>query len=509
MYRVTPGLDHPLHSSASTQQLEATAVASLPPHTLMQRAGLALAKLARALAPHARTVWVACGPGNNGGDGLEAAMHLHQHRQQHGMTVVVTWLGTPEHCPQDTRRSWERAQEAGVYFANQPPTHLGPADLCIDALLGVGLSASKEPPWADSHPLHHTLAQVRACAAPVLAVDLPSGLLADTGQFAAGLAPSPGAMVTSARHTLSLLTLKPGLFTGAGRDASGSIWFDDLGCPSPDTASAWLNASPHQPPTRLHASHKGSFGDVVVIGGEGLHQRGMGMGGAAILAARAALHSGAGRVLLCLHDSDSPTIDLVQPELMLRHWKALQLDALTVVCGCGGGVAIHAVLPQVLACSAQLVLDADALNAIATDPLLQEALQARHNRQHPTVLTPHPLEAARLLDTNVAWVQAQRLQAAEQLVQRFGCVVVLKGSGTVIAAPGQAPRINPTGNGRLASAGTGDILAGMIGAGLATGMDAHTAACHAVFTHGQAADGWPPDTPLTANALACQLMPLG
>lgn len=516
-HRITPGLARALHGSASTQQLEATAAASLPPHTLMQRAGLALAQLARALAPHARTIWIACGPGNNGGDGLEAALHLHQHGQAHGVAVVVTWLGRPEHCPEDARRSWQRAQQAGVCFAPQPPD-LGPADLCIDALLGVGLSDSGPSSslssaagrtWPEGHPLLHTLAQVRTCAAPVLAVDLPSGLLADTGQFAAGLAPAPGASAASARYTLSLLTLKPGLFTGAGRDAAGSIWLDDLACPSPDTADAWLNARPSQPATRPHASHKGSFGDVAVVGGEGLHQRGMGMAGAAVLAARAALHSGAGRVLLCLHDSDSPTIDLVQPELMLRHLQALQLDQLTVVCGCGGGVAVHAVLPAVLAHSAQLVLDADALNAIAADPLLQEALQARKSHPHSTILTPHPLEAARLLGTDVAGVQAQRLQTAEQLSQRFGCVVVLKGSGTVIAAPEQPPRINPTGNGRLACAGTGDVLAGMIGACLAAGMSAHAAACHAVFAHGQAADHWPPNTPLTANALACQLMPLG
>ncbi len=503
MHRITPGPAHALHDSASTRRLEMAAAAQLPAHTLMQRAGLAVARLARALAPHARHIWIACGPGNNGGDGLEAAMHL----QQQGLSVQVTWLGQPERLPDDAHRSWQRARDAGVGFTDHPPAGLGPQDLCIDALLGIGLSASGQHILPAQHPLRTTLSQVQTCAAPVLAVDVPSGLLADSGQFAPGLAPS--ARFThpiSPRHTLSLLTLKPGLFTGLGRDVAGSIWLDDLGCPaSAAPATAWLNPQP-VPVLRAHASHKGSYGDVAVVGGEGLHQRGMGMGGAALLAARAALHSGAGRVLLCLRDHASPGIDIVQPELMLRHFQALQLPQLTVVCGCGGGEAIRAVLPQVLAQSAQLVLDADALNAIAADTVLQQALQARQSR--PTVLTPHPLEAARLLGTSVQQVQAQRLSAAQALAQRFACVVVLKGSGSVITAPGQTPYLNPTGNARLASAGTGDVLAGMVGAALASGAEAHSAACHAVFTHGVVADGWPRHQPLTANALACRLLPL-
>jgi hydroxyethylthiazole kinase-like uncharacterized protein yjeF len=196
------------------------------------------------------------------------------------------------------------------------------------------------------------------------------------------------------------------------------------------------------------------------------------MTGAALLAGRAALHSGAGRVMVALLDGGELALDLLQPELMLRRFDALQLEHITVVCGCGGGDAVRAVLAPVLQRAAQLVLDADALNAIAADSALQAALQARAQRDQPTVLTPHPLEAARLLGSNTnintninaAHVQAQRLQAAQQLAERFGCVVVLKGSGTVVAAPSQIAHINPTGNARLASAGTGDVLAGMIGA---------------------------------------------
>jgi hydroxyethylthiazole kinase-like uncharacterized protein yjeF len=326
-----------------------------------------------------------------------------------------------------------------------------------------------------------------AGAAPVLAVDLPSGLDTDTG---AGHA-------VRATHTLALLSLKPGLFTAAGRDASSEVWFDDLGVDDPaQEPSAWL-AGPPVSSLRLHASHKGSYGDVAVIGGA------PGMTGAALLAASAALHAGAGRVFAALLDGGTLSVDASQPELMFRAWDSLDLSGMAVACGCGGGDAIRAVLPKVLATARALVLDADALNAIAADTQLQSLLRTRARRERPTVLTPHPLEAARLLGCSAPQVQRDRLLASRELVQRFGCVVVLKGSGTVIAAPGLPPTINPTGNARLATAGTGDVLAGMVASRLATGAAAADAAAGAVYAHGLAADRWPADRPLTACALAC------
>lgn len=241
---------------------------------------------------------------------------------------------------------------------------------------------------------------------------------------------------------------------------------------------------------------------MAIVGGEGLALRGMGMTGAALLAGSAALHGGAGRVLVSLLDQDQTTEIHTQPELMLRRFEALELESLSVVCGCGGGQAVRTVLPAVLQRAQALVLDADALNIISTDGALQQALTARSARQHPTVLTPHPLEAARLLHTTSAQVQAHRLMAARELAKKFQCTVVLKGSGTVIAHPDDIPHINPTGNGSLATAGTGDVLAGVIGAGLAAGMTPLQAALRAVFAHGEAADTWPLDEPLTAGALA-------
>ena len=500
MHPITPQQPHPLFNTAATRRMEQQATATLPPHTLMQRAGLAVARLAQALAPHAHTVWIACGPGNNGGDGLEAATHL----QRAGRRVVVTWLGTPEQAPADARQSWQRAQAAGVAWADAAPTNMTAADLCIDTLLGIGIS-STAPARAPDHRLRALLTALQHSPAPVLAVDLPSGLDADTGQFAAGLVlpavPASG-QPAPPRHTLSLLTLKPGLFTAAGRDAAGSVWLDDLGVsPAQEPPSAWL-AGPALPASRSHASHKGSYGDVAVVGGEGLAARGLGMTGAALLAASAALHAGAGRVLVALLDDGQMAVDGAQPELMFRRFDALTLEQLTVVCGCGGGKAVRAVLPAVLAKAARLVLDADALNAVATDTTLRTLVSDRAEQGQPTVLTPHPLEAARLLGWSTAEVQADRLNAAQQLAQQFHCVVVLKGSGTVMAAPGFTPVINPTGNAKLATAGTGDVLAGMVGAHQAAGTPAPQAASQAVYQHGLAADRWPAGQALTASALA-------
>ena len=472
MQRVTPDRPWPLHDVAAIRRLEQAAAASLPPHTLMQRAGLATARLALALAPHARTIWVACGPGNNGGDGFEAAMQL----KQWGKEPVVTWLGDEARAPADARASLQRARAAGVAFAATPP---GAYDFALDALLGIG--STRAPEGA----LREHIRLLNAGRAPVLAVDVPSGLNADSGQATA---------VVHAQHTLSLLALKPGLFTAQGRDAAGSVWFDDLQVDADAEAPVATLSGPPAATPRLHASHKGSYGDVAVIAGA------PGMAGAALLAGRAALHHGAGRVFVGFLDPQAPALDPLHADLMVRAWDRLDLPAMAVACGCGGGEAVREALPRVLG-ARTLVLDADALNAVAADPLLQALVQARGRRGAPTVLTPHPLEAARLLAKDTAAVQSDRIACARELAQRFASVVVLKGSGTIIAAPDGRTNINPTGNARLAIAGTGDVLAGMVAARLAQGERAFDAAAQAVYVHGLAADRWPADRPLTAGAL--------
>jgi hydroxyethylthiazole kinase-like uncharacterized protein yjeF len=498
----------PLYGVAATRRLEQQAAAALPPHTLMQRAGLSAARLSLALAPHAQHLWIACGPGNNGGDGLEAALHLHQW----GKTVTVSWLGARSEregkLPADARVSLQRARAAGVPFSDGPPPDW---DFAIDALLGIGATPRAGDTSAEASQLSLWLHRLRSSSQPVLAFDIPSGLQADTG---ADIAPESIAAYADpkragARFCLSFLSLKPGLFTAAGRDLAGQVWWDDLGITAPPDMApdAWLagqdRAGLRGRDRASHSSHKGSFGDVAVVGGESAGATHM--AGAALLAARAALHAGAGRVFVTLLGSPALNVDPQQPELMFRSLGALDLAHQVVVCGCGGGDAIARVLPLILSRSASLVLDADGLNAIACDTQLQTQLRARAARGWRTILSPHPLEAARLLGSNTAAVQANRLDAASRLAAQFQCVVVLKGSGTVIAAPGDIPVINPTGNARLATAGTGDVLAGMLGAALAARRTAFEAACSAVLRHGQLADDWTaqhPGRPLTASLLA-------
>jgi ADP-dependent NAD(P)H-hydrate dehydratase / NAD(P)H-hydrate epimerase len=473
-----PPLPQPLWDEAASRQAEAQAMADCAPHALMARAGEALARLARALVPHGGLIWVACGPGNNGGDGLVAARFLHSM----GCPVWVTRVAAEPRAGSDAEWALRQAREAGVPVHDTPPD--GPWTLAIDALFGLGARSDMTEPYVQ------WLQLLRRSEAVVLCADMPSGLHPGTGQWFG----PPDAMVRPAglTHTLSLLTLKTGLYTGAGRDASGQVWLDTLGVsPDPGMATATLLGPPLDTPG-AHDTHKGHFGHVWVVGGD------QGMSGAAWLAGQSALRRGAGRV----------HVQLLAPEVNpLPHLLALMtaqelpagMSDLTVVAGCGGGRAIASALPRVLSTAPRLVLDADALNAIATDHALCTLLRHRAKRQRLTVLTPHPLEAARLLSLSTAQVQADRLDAARRLAQATGCVVVLKGSGSVVADPTGRVGINPTGNHRLATAGSGDVLAGWIGARLARGEDAFGAACAAVHLHGLQAEQMTGDGPLIAD----------
>ena len=483
----------PLHDAAASREIERLALAAAAPGALMARAGWAVARLALAQAPHARRVQLWCGPGNNGGDGLVAARHLHAA----GRDVVVNLVADAARLPADAAQALQDTVAAGVRV--QPgPQAAGDADFVIDALLGLG--ASRAP----AGELAAAIGQINRQPAPVLAVDIASGLHADTGAWL-------GAEAVAARSTLSLLTLKPGCFTHLGRDASGDIWFDDLGI-TPDAGhiTAWLTGPPAVR-LRPHASHKGSHGDVAVVGGAA------GMEGAAWLAASAALAAGAGRVY-CSLLADASALPPGRMELMLRPgWWRQPADVLartTVVCGCGGGAEVRGALPALLSHAVRLVLDADALNAIAGDTSLQTLLQRRADRGLATLLTPHPLEAARLLACSAAEVQRDRLAAALSLAGKLEATVLLKGSGTVIAAADATPRINSSGNAALASPGTGDVLAGWAG-GLWAQQPQATAAAIAVsaaWQHSAAADRYArrrPGRALRAGALIEALLECG
>lgn len=482
----------PLYDVDSSRQIEAQALAATEAHALMARAGLATARLAAAIAPYARRLWVAAGPGNNGGDALVAAAHLHRW----GRDVHVTFLGVSERLPDDARWALSLAQAAGVPVATELPASID-ADLCIDGLLGLGVRQAPRGAVAEA------VRRLNAQAAPVLAIDLPSGLDADTGV-------AHGALAVRAAHTLALLTLKTGLFTADGRDHAGRVWIDSLGVDANSTTASAHLAGPPPAAERRHAQHKGSFGDVVVLGGA------PGMGGAALLAARAALTAGAGRVLLARLDRDGALLepDAPRPELMPRQpaevLQSALLSASTVVCGCGGGQAIAALLPAVLDHSQRLLLDADALNAIATDAGLAQRLRQRNAA---TVLTPHPLEAARLLGTSAAAVQADRPAHARRLARETGATVLLKGSGTLIATPDGNLSVNPTGNARLGTAGSGDVLAGWIGGRWS--QAAHVdpsgvqSAIDSAWCHGRAAESGARSLPLRAADLIDAMAEVG
>jgi hydroxyethylthiazole kinase-like uncharacterized protein yjeF len=472
-----------LFDRTGTVAIEQACARQLAPRALMQSAGLAIARLALALYPHAQRPWIACGYGNNAGDGLEAAVHL----KSWGKSPVVTLLAQAQSLPADAAAAYVLCTQAGVELQPSAPSD---CDFVIDAILGIGRAPS-EPEGA----LKALILATQSCARPVVAVDIPSGLDSDRGHATH--------VHVRADHTLNLLTLKPGCFTGQGRDLCGQIWFDDLAVSRlvhpPTVAPVAELLTPPTLPARPHASHKGLYGDVTIVGGA------PGMTGAAVLAGSAALHHGAGRVFLSLLDPTAPSLIEPWPELMVRPWRDLVGQDVAWVVGCGGGGSAHALPAAMLDLLKQphpLVLDADALNTLAADTDLRRLLVQRGDKGWATVATPHPLEAARLLGTSTPEVQHDRLVAAAGLVQQLHCVVVLKGSGTVVAAPARAPAINLTGNARLATAGTGDVLAGMIGAYMAQGLHAWEAACLAVYTHGRYADQWPTNAPLTAAALS-------
>jgi hydroxyethylthiazole kinase-like uncharacterized protein yjeF len=481
LIKLLPSHAHwPLFNTTSSRQIESQALATSGSITqLMEQAGLAAARLALALAPNnSGPIWLACGPGNNGGDGLVAARLLHQR----GIAVRVSLLAG-KNTPPAAASALTAAQNAGLAISTEMRAPAG-TRLGIDALLGLGLSRAPSPEIAAG------IQALNELSAPVLALDLPSGLHPDHGCLT-------GDAAVHAQHCLALLTLKPGLLTGAGRAHCGELWFDDLGVAPPHAGDALLVGAPCLSAWRAqaaagsnHAKHKGSQGDVLVLGGAA------GMRGAARLAARAALAAGAGRVYVCFLGPAPDDIDPQRPELMRCPQPSLDDPGATaswhqktLVCGCGGGDEIAAQLAQVLSHGQRLVLDADALNAVALDTGLRASLKQRRAKGLATILTPHPLEAARLLGSDTAAVQADRIGAAQALVDELGCQVILKGSGSIIAGPQRPPAINSSGSAALATPGSGDVLAGWLGGLWAQQpmADPFDLACLACYWHGAAA----------------------
>ncbi len=453
--------------------VEANAVASGVP-SLMERAGHAVADAARALAADTGApILVVAGPGNNGGDAWVAAAHLRE--SFHRVVVFDVTAGVPKAVEAQAAKSVFLSRGGQIVNAWPVPR---PA-LVVDGLLGLGLARDVDAPFAA------VIERINACEAPVLAIDVPSGLDSRTG-CVRGTA-------VRATQTLTFIAHKVGLHTADGPDRCGAIALDDLGMADavrPIARGALLTPTGVAPwlPPRARNSHKGSFGTLAIIGGN------RGMVGAALLAARAGLFGGAGKVLVAFLTGDAPSSDVLHPELMMRSVDdALVADV--IVAGPGAGRSPSAtsfskfernVLPALIASRKTLVLDADALNAIAYNEALAHAIA---NRRHaPTLMTPHPAEAGRLLGKTTAEVQSDRLAAALDLARRFRAHIVLKGVGSICASPEGRWSVNTTGNPGLATAGSGDVLAGLVGALLCQGLDAGQALQFGVCVHGAAAD---------------------
>lgn len=450
-----------------------TIEAANAPMALMQRAGEAAAEWAMALiADHPGPVLVLAGPGNNGGDAFVAARLL----RERGFDVHLCFVGRPASLPPDAALAHKAYVAAGGHCSVEIPAQMR-WTLIIDGIFGIGLTRVPEAPYLGWIEQANALRHEYSC--PLLALDCPSGLDADTGW-------TPGAAI-EATHTLSFITAKPGLFTADGPDRCDEVRVASLGIDARAHAAADGHLITTQlfqhclKPRRLN-THKGSFGNAGIAGGASS------MLGAALLAGRAALKMGAGRVYLGLVDTHSVHVDPLQPELMLRRPAGLLDAGLTALaCGPGLGSSLEAVelLDTALAMDIPLVLDADALSILAQEGNLQVALASRKS---PSLLTPHPLEAARLMDTDVETIQADRIGAACEIAAHFNVHVVLKGCGSVVAAPNARWWINTTGNPGMASAGTGDVLTGMIISLLAQGWPAEEALLAAVHLHGAAAD---------------------
>ena len=459
----------PVFLAREIRQIEQGVLGQPSPTPLMARAGAAVGECARELlGERGKRVLVFAGPGNNGGDAFVAALKL----KQWWYDVTVVFTGVEAKLPADAKAALADWRAAGGGVHDALPAK-GGWHLIIDGLFGIGLERVLD----DRHA--QLVNWSNASGLPILAIDIPSGLHADSGRVLG--------CAMRARHTITFLGLKAGLFTLDGPDHAGQVQLESLGVTVPEITEAhgWRIESALIAtvlPPRQRNSHKGTFGNVGILGGA------PGMVGAALLAGRAALKLGAGRVYVGLF-ADAPTVDLVQPELMLRPaqdlLKAQGQDCIAVGPGLGTSQAAQHALAAVLAHEVPLVLDADALNLIAADAGLQKKLGAR---SAASILTPHPAEAARLLGTSTRKIQENRIAAAQRLSERFNAAVVLKGSGSVCALKNKNWYLNTSGNPGMASAGMGDVLTGMIAALIAQSADPDLALLAGVHLHGLAAD---------------------
>ena len=458
----------PIYTAPAIRKLEELAAPASG--TLMERAGAAAAEFARDLCGDtAKAILVVAGPGNNGGDAFEVAAHL----KRWFFRVSVVFSGERGKLPKDAQAALGKWEAAGGTLLGEIPGEPR-FDLAVDGLFGTGLKRALAG-------THGTLVEkLNALGVPILALDVPSGIDADTGAIMG--------CAVRASHTLTFIAHKPGLLTLEGPDHCGELKLDTLGLDpvrllEPEGMLLDADILGRAITPRPRNFHKGQAGSVGVLGGAA------GMVGAAVIAGRAALKCGAGRVYVGLLTPRPPYVDDVQPELMLRKPAALLekelVDVLVVGPGMGKADSARRLLAAALAAPVTIILDADALNLIAASRALATSLA---KRKAATILTPHPAEAARLLGVTTGKAQADRVAAARTIAKRYRCIAVLKGNGSVIAEPGGKFWINPSGNPGMASAGMGDALAGIVAALCAQGAEPLQALLAGTYVHGAAAD---------------------
>lgn len=464
-------LPHTLYRAATVRELDRQAVEihTVPGIELMNRAGTALFEELMVRWPEARRIAVVCGGGNNGGDGFVVArLALEQ-----GLEPKLVCVTDPATLKGDARKAWGAAQAAGLVPVLFRPSVFDDADVIVDAMFGIGLDREIEGMAAN------VVHAINCSRVPVLAVDIPSGLAADTGTVLG--------CAVKATATVTFIGLKQGLFTGAGPEYCGAILFNDLGVPLAvydevipsamriDWAQQKSNLSP-----RPRNAHKGMFGHVLVIGGN------HGLAGAARLAAEAAARVGAGLTSVATRSAHAIAMAAARPEIM---WHGVEqasdltslLARATVVAigpGLGQDAWAQQLLARVLETDLPLVVDADALNLLALEPCA---------RGH-WILTPHPGEAARLLQANTSDVNADRFATAQKLRERYHGVVVLKGAGSLITDDQGAIAVCNEGNPGMAAGGIGDMLTGVIAALVAQGLSLADAARVGVSLHAAAGD---------------------
>lgn len=462
-------VSHYLYTSEQCRELDRLAIEEfhIPGYELMNRAGQAVFDYIHLYYPDISSLVIFCGAGNNGGDGYIVA-RLAKHA---GFNVTVVSLCDTSQLNNDAQTAFEDWLSAGGDIQDINTVEIAEFDLIVDAILGTGLQRDVSGHWYDC------IEQINQAGVPVIAVDVPSGLNADTGRVMGS--------AVRAKSTLSFIGMKRGLFTGQARDFAGDVVFNDLIVPGDvyqqvehqvELLDDELNL-----PTRLKTAHKGQAGHVVIVGGD------YGMAGAVLLSAKAALRCGAGLVTVVTRPEHVSIITSNQPEIMVHAIDEEQdidevlLDKATAIAvgpGLGRNSWGRRLLNQVLDCDQSKIIDADALHHLVHIPAnLDKA-----------VITPHPGEAAVLLDCSVDEIEQDRFSAITRLNDEYGATVVLKGAGSLVYDGFGYINVCPYGNPGMATAGMGDMLTGIIAALIAQGMDHIKAATSGVCLHALAAD---------------------